>query len=222
MVADDRIVRASTRETIELHILAFAYGLYLIARRFLKWIWDPKKFFMLQQRDQPPPCLVDNSLGTHSYVKIKVSGGCPASGSCLANGANFIQDTEDTYAFETVDNTGDNRFKKRKESLAPLLLRDSEIISLRVKRAGKNIRSFETAKTNGFLLKKYSTKCSEKYNNTVIILLCSLIVHHSSFETLFCSCAELSRPRLSLMTMCLYVCTSKGREIGSDIEFSQM
>lgn len=71
MVADDRIVRASTRETIELHILAFAYGLYLIARRFLKWIWDPKKFFMLQQRDQPPPCLVDNSLGTHSYVKIK-------------------------------------------------------------------------------------------------------------------------------------------------------
>lgn len=26
---------------------------------------------MLQQRDQPPLCLVDNSFGTHSYVKIK-------------------------------------------------------------------------------------------------------------------------------------------------------
>ena len=73
MVGDGKIVRVSTRETIELHILAFAYGLCLVVRRFLKWIWDPKKFFMLRQRDQPPPCLVDNSLATHSYVKIKVS-----------------------------------------------------------------------------------------------------------------------------------------------------
>ncbi|XP_076761310.1 epoxide hydrolase 4 isoform X2 [Xylocopa sonorina] len=40
-------------------------------RRFFKWIWDPKKFFMMQQRDKPPPCLVDNNLGIHSYVKIK-------------------------------------------------------------------------------------------------------------------------------------------------------
>ncbi|KYM81266.1 Epoxide hydrolase 4 [Atta colombica] len=71
MVGDGKIVRVSTRETIELHILAFAYGLCLVVRRFLKWIWDPKKFFMLRQRDQPPSCLVDNSLAMHSYVKIK-------------------------------------------------------------------------------------------------------------------------------------------------------
>lgn len=71
IAADDKIVRASTRETIELHFLSFTYGIYLIIKRFFKWVWDPKKFFMLQQRDQPPLCLVDNSLGTHSYVKIK-------------------------------------------------------------------------------------------------------------------------------------------------------
>lgn len=71
VVANDKIVRASTCETIKLHFLSFTYGIYLIIKRFFKWIWDPKKFFMLRQRDQPPPCLVDNSLGTHSYVKIK-------------------------------------------------------------------------------------------------------------------------------------------------------
>jgi hypothetical protein len=72
VTVNDRIVHASASETLRLHFLSFAYGLYLIVKRLLKWAWDPKKFFMLQQRDQPPPCLIDNSLGTHSYVKIKV------------------------------------------------------------------------------------------------------------------------------------------------------
>ncbi|KAH0955423.1 hypothetical protein HN011_006652 [Eciton burchellii] len=71
VTVNDRIVHASASETLRLHFLSFAYGLYLIVKRLLKWAWDPKKFFMLQQRDQPPPCLIDNSLGTHSYVKIK-------------------------------------------------------------------------------------------------------------------------------------------------------
>ncbi|XP_035720214.1 epoxide hydrolase 4-like isoform X3 [Vespa mandarinia] len=43
----------------------------MIVKRLLKWAWNPKKFFVLEQRDKPPPCLVDNNLGTHSYVKIK-------------------------------------------------------------------------------------------------------------------------------------------------------
>ncbi|EZA51772.1 hypothetical protein DMN91_003889 [Ooceraea biroi] len=71
VTVNGKIVRASAGEIIRLHFLSFAYGLYLIVKRLLKWAWDPKKFFMLQQRDQPPPCLIDNSLGTHSYVKIK-------------------------------------------------------------------------------------------------------------------------------------------------------
>lgn len=72
VTVSDKIVRASTSETMRLHLLSFVYGLYLIIKRLLKWAWDPKRFFMLRQRDQPPPCLIDNSLGTHSYVKIKV------------------------------------------------------------------------------------------------------------------------------------------------------
>ncbi|XP_014482712.1 PREDICTED: epoxide hydrolase 4-like [Dinoponera quadriceps] len=71
IIMDDRIVRASTFETIQLHFLSFVYGLYLIAKRLLKWAWDPKKFFVLRQRDRPPTCLIDSSFGTHSYVKIK-------------------------------------------------------------------------------------------------------------------------------------------------------
>ncbi|EFN84557.1 epoxide hydrolase 4 [Harpegnathos saltator] len=68
---DDRIVSVSTFETIQLHFLSFIYGIYLIAKRLLKWAWDPKNFFVLRQRDRPPMCLIDSSLGTHSYVKIK-------------------------------------------------------------------------------------------------------------------------------------------------------
>ncbi|CAK9819106.1 Epoxide hydrolase 4 [Anthophora plagiata] len=71
MIAHDKIVHVSTLEIIQLHFLSFVYGWYLIVQRFLKWVWDPKKFFMMKQRDKPPPCLVDNNLGTHSYVKIR-------------------------------------------------------------------------------------------------------------------------------------------------------
>lgn len=70
---NEKIVHVSTGEMVKLHFLSFMYGLYLIMKRFFQWVWDPKKFFMMQQRDKPPPCLVDNNLGTHSYVKIKVS-----------------------------------------------------------------------------------------------------------------------------------------------------
>ncbi|XP_394354.4 epoxide hydrolase 4 isoform X1 [Apis mellifera] len=71
MFTNNKIVHVSILEIIKLHLLSFIYGLYLIVKRFLKWIWDPKKFFMMQQRDKPPPCLIDNNLGIHSYIKIK-------------------------------------------------------------------------------------------------------------------------------------------------------
>ena len=68
-----KIVHISVWEMVELHFLSFIYGFYLIVKRFVKWAWNPKKFFVLQQRDKPPQCLVDNSLGVHSYIKLKVS-----------------------------------------------------------------------------------------------------------------------------------------------------
>lgn len=48
----------------------------------MKWAWNPSQFFLLHQRDKPPSCLVDNTLGTHSYVKLRgikfhyVEAGC--------------------------------------------------------------------------------------------------------------------------------------------------
>ncbi|XP_076236572.1 epoxide hydrolase 4 [Calliopsis andreniformis] len=71
MMRNEKIIQVPMWEIINLHFLSFIYGLSLIVKRFLQWAWDPKKFFMMQQRDKPPPCLVDNHLGTHSYVKIK-------------------------------------------------------------------------------------------------------------------------------------------------------
>ncbi|XP_054000833.1 epoxide hydrolase 4-like isoform X1 [Hylaeus anthracinus] len=71
MTTTDKIVHVSTWEIVKLHFFSYVYGSYLIVKRFLKWSWDPARFFMMQQRDKPPPCLVDNNLGTHSYVKIK-------------------------------------------------------------------------------------------------------------------------------------------------------
>ncbi|XP_034948514.1 epoxide hydrolase 4-like isoform X2 [Chelonus insularis] len=55
----------------KLFILCFVYGFYFILKRLVKWAWNPKKFFDMRQRDKPPLCLVDNSLGKHSYVKLK-------------------------------------------------------------------------------------------------------------------------------------------------------
>ncbi|XP_058806103.1 epoxide hydrolase 4-like [Phymastichus coffea] len=66
-----KIERVSICERIQLYFLAFAYGWYLIARRLVRWAWNPKQFFLLQPRDKPPPCLVDNTFGKHSYIKLK-------------------------------------------------------------------------------------------------------------------------------------------------------
>ncbi|XP_008554615.1 epoxide hydrolase 4 isoform X1 [Microplitis demolitor] len=65
------IVQITLWEQTKLHLLCFIYGLYVIAKCFFKWTWDRKNFFRMHQRDKPPPCLVDDSLGKHSYVKLK-------------------------------------------------------------------------------------------------------------------------------------------------------
>lgn len=74
MAKDLRIVKISSWEIIKLHFFTFIFGVWIICKMSAKWIWDPKSFFILQQRDNPPACLVDSSLGQHKYVKLKVSG----------------------------------------------------------------------------------------------------------------------------------------------------
>lgn len=67
------IVHVSVLERVKLQALSVVYGWYLVVRRLIKWAWNPKQFFLLQPRDKPPPCLVDSTIGKHSYVKLKVS-----------------------------------------------------------------------------------------------------------------------------------------------------
>ena len=67
-----KIVHVSLSERVKLHFLSFGYGLYLILKRFINWAWNPNEFFILQQRDKPPSCLVDNTFGNHSFIKLKV------------------------------------------------------------------------------------------------------------------------------------------------------
>ncbi|KAJ8681509.1 hypothetical protein QAD02_017301 [Eretmocerus hayati] len=66
------IVRVSLCERLRMCFLALAFGWYLVLRRLIRWAWDPQQFFRMRPRDKPPACLVDDSLGRHSYVKLKV------------------------------------------------------------------------------------------------------------------------------------------------------
>ncbi|CAD6201344.1 GSCOCG00000147001-RA-CDS [Cotesia congregata] len=67
----NNIVQVSLWQQTKLHILCFIYGFYLILKCLVKWTWHRKNLFRLHQRDKPPPCLVNNNLGEHSYVKLK-------------------------------------------------------------------------------------------------------------------------------------------------------
>lgn len=63
----------SVWQSLRIYALSFGLGLWVLARRLLRWLWDPRGFYALQTRDNPPSCLVDTSLGQHKYVKLKVS-----------------------------------------------------------------------------------------------------------------------------------------------------
>ncbi|XP_011312318.1 uncharacterized protein [Fopius arisanus] len=67
-----KIIPVSLGEEVKLHLLSFIFGIYLIIVRMFKWAWNPKKFFGTMKRDKPPPCLIDDSLGKHFYVKVKI------------------------------------------------------------------------------------------------------------------------------------------------------
>ncbi|PSN36565.1 hypothetical protein C0J52_09140 [Blattella germanica] len=64
------IVYISFWDSVKLHLFAFICGLWIIFKRFAQWAFTPD-FFKIQKRDNPPPCLVDSTLGHHSYMKLK-------------------------------------------------------------------------------------------------------------------------------------------------------
>lgn len=69
---DVQIVKIPVWEIFIIHFLSSIIGLWVLFKRIAKWIWNPSAFTQIH-RDNPPPCLVDTSLGQHKYVKLKVS-----------------------------------------------------------------------------------------------------------------------------------------------------
>lgn len=68
--ADFSIVSISAWERFTIRFLSVWIGLWVLCKRFFKWIWYPSSLTSLP-RDNPPSCLVDSSLGHHKYVKLK-------------------------------------------------------------------------------------------------------------------------------------------------------
>nr|CAI5825693.1 unnamed protein product [Callosobruchus analis] len=61
----------SVFEKYRIYLLSVVFGVWVVLKRFLKWIWNPKALNSMQLRDNPPACLVDSSFGQHKYVKLK-------------------------------------------------------------------------------------------------------------------------------------------------------
>lgn len=68
-----RVESLSNIDIIRLHFSSCLYGILVVFKNLAKLLWFSKKENSLQSRDNPPPCLVDSSLGQHKYVKLKVS-----------------------------------------------------------------------------------------------------------------------------------------------------
>jgi hypothetical protein len=58
---------------LEFYMIAFVWGLIALLKLFIFRVWNPKKYFKNQKREKPAPsCLTDSSMGSHSYIKLKV------------------------------------------------------------------------------------------------------------------------------------------------------
>ncbi|KAK9502244.1 hypothetical protein O3M35_011050 [Rhynocoris fuscipes] len=62
------IINISTFELISLKLYSFIWGILFLIKRLVKHIWAAD---FKEKPGNPPNCLIDNSFGQHSYVKIK-------------------------------------------------------------------------------------------------------------------------------------------------------
>ncbi|RZF34868.1 hypothetical protein LSTR_LSTR012865 [Laodelphax striatellus] len=68
-IENNNIVTISSTDALKIHILSFLWGVWSILRKFMREVLynaNPQL-----KRDNPPTCLVDTTLGQHSYVKLK-------------------------------------------------------------------------------------------------------------------------------------------------------
>ncbi|XP_072152592.1 epoxide hydrolase 4 isoform X4 [Bemisia tabaci] len=61
----------STFDTIKVWLFAGLWGLWMLFKRLVFKLWNPKSFECVNKHDHPPPCLVTASYGHHSFVKLK-------------------------------------------------------------------------------------------------------------------------------------------------------
>ncbi|KAJ8939457.1 hypothetical protein NQ318_023083 [Aromia moschata] len=65
------IESVSTWDTCRIHLMSFVFGVWMLCKRAVGWVWNPNGYKSLQLHDNPPSCLMDSSLGQHKYVKLK-------------------------------------------------------------------------------------------------------------------------------------------------------
>ncbi|KAF4528022.1 hypothetical protein B566_EDAN002205 [Ephemera danica] len=58
-------------EKVKFLSISLVLSLALLLKLGGLWLWNSKKYFITKRRDKPPRCLVDASLGHHSYIKLK-------------------------------------------------------------------------------------------------------------------------------------------------------
>lgn len=68
---DTCVANISVWLTLRIHLFSYVIGAWVCMKRFAKWTWDPNGLFAVHRRDNPPACLVDSTIGRHSYVKLK-------------------------------------------------------------------------------------------------------------------------------------------------------
>ncbi|XP_047104265.1 epoxide hydrolase 4-like isoform X1 [Schistocerca piceifrons] len=64
------VVSISHWDTLRIHAISCVIGSWVVFRRLVRSLWSPLNL-NLQDREKPPQCLVDSSLGQHSYIKVK-------------------------------------------------------------------------------------------------------------------------------------------------------
>ncbi|KRT79456.1 hydrolase [Oryctes borbonicus] len=68
---DTSITTISTWDSLTIRFLSFLLAAWFSLRICVKWIFNRNNYFRIQNRDNPPACLVDTILGQHKYVKLK-------------------------------------------------------------------------------------------------------------------------------------------------------
>ncbi|XP_045482984.1 epoxide hydrolase 4-like [Harmonia axyridis] len=66
------IVSVSLWDSLKIHFFSCVYGLWVLSKRLLKYLWNGNlEYSRANVRDSPPSCLEDSSIGQHKYVKLK-------------------------------------------------------------------------------------------------------------------------------------------------------